>query len=362
MPASESSIGGLRGRALSKSTAFPHDVWTALAARGAFRVGLPAAHGGDDKGYAAIAEGEAALVGDSGALGLAMSWTGHQLVARHFFVGFGNAAQLDRWLPGLSAGTSTCAVAISEPDVGAHPRDLKTTARLDGDGWIIDGEKAWVTNGPIADLFIVLAITAVHEGRKRYSAFLVPRDATGLELIDMPELRALRPSQHCRLRLVGCRVAATAMLGPRDRAYEAMALPFRDVEDAVGVSGIAGLCRYIVEAMAHLAGRSASPQVQSALGEIAGLATVLKDTSVELAGRLDRADPVVDDSLLVGARALSRHLAGLIAALRETLAVPPGPLATACDDLAFSLGIARGPRAIKQARLGASLAVLSDAG
>jgi acyl-CoA dehydrogenase len=255
-------------------------------------------------------------------------------------------------------------VAISEPKVGAHPRDLRTCARRDGDSWIVEGEKAWVTNGPIADLFIVLAITNSAQGRKQYSAFLVPRETPGLELLDMPELTALRPSQHCRLRLDGCRVAATAMLGAPGIAYETMALPFRDVEDAVGLSGIAGLGRFIARGLADLAGPGAATEVHAALGEISGLLAVLDATARQLAERLDQGTAIANghDDLLIGARAVTQHLSGCISRLRDRLPATTGELATACDDLVFSLGIARGPRAMKQTRLGASLVVGSRTG
>ena len=183
--------------------------------------------------YVAIAREEAAVVERTGLLGEGGAWAGRQVVARFFIEGFGNAEQRTAWLPRLAS------VAISEPRVGAHPKLLTTRAEEDGDGYCIFGEKAWVSNGPLAEVFIVFAVTAVVEGRKRYSAFLVPRDTPGLSINEAAEYRALAPSRHCGLRLDGCRVPRSAMLGPPGAAYETMALPFRDVEDAVGTFGLA---------------------------------------------------------------------------------------------------------------------------
>jgi len=343
------------GHGFARSETFPDTIWRALAAAGLFRIGLPQQHGGSDGGYAAIAAGEQALAQHGGVLGLTMSWTGHQLVARHCLVGFASPAQCAHWLPRIADGSSTASVAISEPGVGAHPRDLKTVARRDGTDWLIDGEKAWVTNGPIADLFVVLAITSVASDRKRYSAFLVPRGTDGLALLDMPPLPALRPSPHCRLRLSGCRVPAGSMLGPPDIAYETMALPFRDIEDAVGVSGICGLADHILRGLAAIAGPAALPELQSRIGEIAGLLALLRHAAHELAVRLDAGNIAPhDESLLIGARALTRHIVGCLERLRDHLAPQDPDLLAACADLAFTLDIARGPRAIKQARLGAA--------
>ena len=155
-------------------------------------------------------------------------------MARFFIDGFGTAEQRAAWLSHLAS------VAISEPRVGAHPKLLTTRAEEDADGYSIFGEKAWVTNGPIAAVFIVLAVTSIEDGRKRYSAFLVPRDTPGLSIDEAPQYRALAPSRHCGLKLDGCRVPRSALLGSPGTAYETMALPFRDVEDAVGTFGLLG--------------------------------------------------------------------------------------------------------------------------
>ena len=145
--------------------------------------------------YATIARTKAALVERTGLAGVAGVWGGRQMVGRWFVAGFGNASQRSAWL-GRAAS-----VAISEPRVGAHPKLLTTRAEVNGDAFVITGEKAWVSNGPSAEVFIVLAITGEQDGRKRYSAFLVPRDAGGVGLKEMPAFHALRPSQHCGLVL-----------------------------------------------------------------------------------------------------------------------------------------------------------------
>ncbi len=132
--------------------------------------------------YAAIAREEAAIVERTGLLGEGAAQAGRQLVARFFIGGFGNPEQRAAWLPRLAS------VAISEPRVGAHPKLLTTRAEEDADGYSIFGEKAWVSNGPLAEVFIVLAVTAIEGGRKRYSAFLVPRDTPGLSIDEAPNI------------------------------------------------------------------------------------------------------------------------------------------------------------------------------
>ena len=140
-------------------TALPADPAAAMQSAGLFE---PAAD------YRAIARLKAMLVQQSGLLGLGGLWAGQQVVNRHFLHGFGSLGQRAAWRGRVVS------VAISEPGAGAHPKRLTTSATPEGDGFRLDGEKAWVTNGPSADAFIVLAITAMEGERKRYSAFLVP--------------------------------------------------------------------------------------------------------------------------------------------------------------------------------------------
>ena len=109
------------------------------------------------------------------------------------------------------------------------------------------GRKAWVTNGPIADVFLVLAVIAIEEGRKRYGLFLIPKRTKGLSVKPMPALDALAPATHCELELDGCEVPATARIGDMLDAYPAMALPFRDTEDTVGTANMSGLLSWLLE-------------------------------------------------------------------------------------------------------------------
>jgi acyl-CoA dehydrogenase len=304
--------------------------------------------------YAAIAREEAALVQRSGLLGEGGSWAGRQVVARFFIGGFGNEAQRAIWLPRLTSGDSVASVAISEPGIGAHPKLLRTRAIADGDGYRITGEKAWVTNGPIAELFIVLAVTAVENGRKRYGAFLVPRDVPGLSIKEMPEYRALAPSRHCGLLLDNCPVPGSALLGPAASAYETMALPFRDVEDAVGTFGLLGAFRFVQSRLARQ-GDTGDEAILS-LGGLAALAAVFAATAETVVAALDADGLAESSAALVGLRVLAADMLQRARTHRDKF----GPREDAAiervfSDLDTSLSVARGPRQARQARLGARL-------
>lgn len=340
---------------LATAETFPRDLWQQIGAAGLFRIGLPQAFGGDGGGYRAIAGAERALVAAGGSLGFGMSWGGHQLMAHFFIDGFGSPAQKQMLLPGVASGKLTVSVAISEPGVGAHPKLLTATVRREGGGFLIDGEKFYVTNGPIADWFVVLAITALEAGRKRYSVLLVPRDAPGLLVEPMPSLKALRPSPHAALKLQACRVPAENLLGAADTAYETMALPFRDVEDAVGTAGLAGALRFAAGQLAS--GATRSEEADAAFGELAGLLDVLDQASDACVARMNQDNA----ALLVGFRSLAGQIAARLKGLRYTAVAPP-LFDTVMGDIDMSLGIARQPRAVKQARLGAKFMAECAAG
>ncbi|HVC63693.1 MAG TPA: acyl-CoA dehydrogenase [Acetobacteraceae bacterium] len=297
--------------------------------------------------YTAIARTKAALVERTGLPGIAGVWGGRQMAARCFIAGFGDAAQRAAWL-GRAA-----AVAISEPGAGAHPKRLTTRAEPDGEGFRITGEKAWVSNGPAADMFIVLAITAEQDGRKRYSAFLVPHDAQGVTLKDMPAFHALRPSRHCGLLLDNVPVPRSALLGPEGSAYETMALPFRDIEDAVGTFTLLGAFRFL---RARLAAQGeVSDGAALSLGGITALAAVFAEAAEAVVAALDADRLTGQTATLVGLRVLAAELLHRVRAHQTEF----GPrddavLQQLVADLDVLLSVAKGPRLARQARLGRS--------
>ena len=310
--------------------------------------------------YATLARIKALLVERSGLLGIGTLWGGPQLVFRHFLRGFGSPAQQDAWAGGVLA------VAISEPRVGAHPKHLTTRAEAVAEGFRLTGEKAWVSNGPSAEAIIVLAITEetgdeATAVRKRYSAFLVPRQTPGLAMGDMPGFHALRPSRHGLLRLDGCVVPASAMLGPAGTAYERMALPFRDVEDVVGTYAILGALRHAIGQFAAAApAASSAAAMTEALGAVVALTGVYAAGAAAVVTALDADGLRSGDATLVGLRVLALDVVQRLRGLSgegwagEAGGAVAARLAGGLDDLDASLAVARGPRLARQAQLGAT--------
>ncbi len=284
--------------------------------------------------YAAIAHIKAGLTERTGLLGVASVWGGRQVTGRHF-LGFGNDAQRAEWTG------RPLAVAISEPDVGTHPKLLTARAVKTATGYTLDGRKAWVTNGPSADAIVVFAITAPDAGRKRYSAFIVPNNSAGLTITDMPGFHALRPSKHCLLTLTACHVPDSALLGETGSAYERMALPFRDIEDAVGTAGTLGALRHTIGLFAGLPMDRPADQ-----GAIVALTAVFAAGARSVVAALDAGQFRTGDATLAGLRVLATEI---VARLRP---VAPPAATGILDDLDATLNIARGPRMARLTHLG----------
>jgi len=327
--------------------AFPNPLQTGregMAETGLLALGLT-----DSPGYITIATVKDALAEATGLLGLAGMWAGRQMVARFFLGRFGTPAQVADFVPRLADGSASLSVAISEPGVGAHPKNLTTRAVADGADVVITGAKAWVSNALESTHIAVFAITSEVDGRKRYSAFLVPTDTPGLSIAPMPGFHALAPSRHCAVTLDACRIPATARLGPEGTAFEAMAVPFRDVEDAVGAAGFAGAARFALRRLAA----GLPEEADEALGAIAGLAAVLEHGARAVVAALDAGRLHAEAAAGVGLRVLAADILARLGAMAA--GDVPEDVARLLADMDAILGIARGPRAVRQVRLGASL-------
>jgi len=233
----------------------PPELWRAAGGSGLAAIALPMEYGGaggDLRSLVTVAETMAEIGGN---LGFVTSWMSRQLISRLHILGLGSHEQRDGLLPGLAAGHLTPCLAISEPGAGAHPKHLSTTAVRDGNTFVLNGEKAYLTNGPIADIFLVLAITGIENGRKAFSVLIVPRDAPGLTLTEGVKVDYLRPSPHCGIRLDNVRIPADSLLGPEGDAFDAISLPMRRTEDAVFAASKAGAIRHILRVICAESGR-----------------------------------------------------------------------------------------------------------
>lgn len=335
----------------------PRDLWRAIGEAGLAQIAIPADQGGTGGDLRALVLAAEALAEHGGNLGMVTSWMGRQLITRLHILGHGSDRQRDAYLPGLTSGATTPCLAISEPGAGAHPKHLKTEARRDGGDFVLNGEKAYLTNGPMADIFLVLAITGYDGDRKRYSVLIVPRNAEGLEITKGVEIDYLRPSPHCGLALHDVRVPAENLLGPEGDAFAAISLPMRRTEDAVFAASKAGAIRHILDAICAEA--PSLPQDEEALAELGKLSAAsngLAALAYQAAELLDidpEANAETVGAIAASAREWASSLHERITALIEHAGLAPSPdLAAACRDLGKSLGIARGAYVIQARRRG----------
>ena len=120
---------------------------------------------------------------------------------------FGSKAQKDRWIPTLATGEAIGCFGLTEPDFGSNPGGMRTTAKRDGDGWILNGSKQWITNGTLADVAVVWAHT--EEGIR---GFLVEKGTPGFTSSDQHGKFSLRASTTSELGFVNCRIPGDAIL------------------------------------------------------------------------------------------------------------------------------------------------------
>lgn len=169
-----------------------------------------------------------------------MSWLVHEMISCRLIHEFGEGRQKKELLPDLAAGKITVSLAVSEPDIGAHPKYLQTKAAYENGIWTLNGQKTYITNGPISEWFIVMAKTGIMDAKNWYTAFLVHKDTPGLTIHAPMELPFLKSCPHGDISLDNCEIDEAQILGPKDHAYAAMAVPFRNVEEVLLMSLVTG--------------------------------------------------------------------------------------------------------------------------
>lgn len=149
----------------------------------------------------------------------------------------GSAEQIKRYLPALMTGKSIGAIALTEPSAGSDFAAIKAAARKTDGGWLIDGEKAWVTNGTIADQFLIYAQTDPNLGRDGIGGFLVNAAAASVEKTSAPDAAGISTLGICGLRFSGCFVPEHDVFYPPGKA-------FRTALEGINVArtNVAALC------------------------------------------------------------------------------------------------------------------------
>ncbi len=165
---------------------------------------------------------------------------------------FGTPAQRE-WLQRTRAGQAIAAFALTEPGSGSDVANTATTATRDGDGYVLNGEKIYISNGAIADLYVVFARTGEAAGARGLSAFLLPADTPGLEVIERIEVIAPHPLAH--LRFNDIRLPSEALIGHAGTGFK-LAMSVLDVfRPTVGAAALGFARRALDEALARASQR-----------------------------------------------------------------------------------------------------------
>ncbi|HAC69431.1 acyl-CoA dehydrogenase family protein [Pseudomonas oryzihabitans] len=232
-------------RAWEKAEWIDDTVVAQLGELGLLGMVVPEQWGGTYMDYVAYALAVEEISAGDGSLGALMSI--HSSVGCGPLLRYGNAEQQDRWLPDLAAGKVIGCFCLTEPQAGSEAHNLRTRAVLEGDTWVLNGSKQFVSNGRRAGLAIVFAVTDPDLGKKGLSAFLVPTDTPGFRVERTEHKMGLRASDTCAVTLDNCRIPAANLLGERGKG---LAIALSNLEGGrIGIAAQAlGIARAAFEA------------------------------------------------------------------------------------------------------------------
>jgi acyl-CoA dehydrogenase len=187
---------------------------------------------------------------------------------------FGTEAQKSALVPRVVAGEAITAFALSEPEAGSDVAALTTTARLDGDAYVLDGVKTWISNGGIADSYTVFARTGEAPGARGLSAFLVDADTPGLRIAQ--RIDVIAPHPLATLAFEGCRVPADRLIGESGSGFKVAMATLDVFRSTVGAAALGFARRAFDEALARVSTRRlfAAPlsELQLVQGKLADMA------------------------------------------------------------------------------------------
>jgi len=205
---------------IDKHERFPREILKGLAELGLMAVNVPEELGGSAAGVVSysLAMQEVARACASTAVTMAVTNMVGEVIAK-----FGSDAQRHAYNPKLASGEYAAgSFALSEPEAGSDPGGMSTTAKDDGDAWVLDGAKQWITSGAHAGVFVVWARTGskeTHPGTRGISCFLVEGGTPGLEIGKAEDKMGIRGSNTVALRFEGCRVPKSALLGEPNQGF-----------------------------------------------------------------------------------------------------------------------------------------------
>ena len=227
-----------RAAEIDRSNEFPMDMWRKMGELGLLGITVSEEYGGAGMGYLehTVAMEELSRASAS----VALSYGAHSNLCVNQIYRNGNEAQKRRYLPRLISGEHVGALAMSEPGAGSDVVSMKLHARKEGDRYILNGNKMWITNGPDADVLVVYAKTDPEAGPRGITAFLIEKGFKGFSTAQKLDKLGMRGSNTCELVFQNCEVPAESVLGLEGRGVNVL-MSGLDYERAVLAGGPLGI-------------------------------------------------------------------------------------------------------------------------
>jgi butyryl-CoA dehydrogenase len=197
---------------------FPKEAHAGLAALGAYGICVPEEDGGAGLDYLTLALVLEEIAAGDGGTSTAISVTNCPVNA--ILMRYGNAQQKKKWLQPLAQGRMLGAFCLTEPQAGSDASSLRTTARKDANGWVIDGVKQFITSGKNGQVAIVIAVTDKGAGKRGMSAFIVPTDAPGYTVARLEDKLGQHSSDTAQINFDACRIPAENLIGQEGEGYK----------------------------------------------------------------------------------------------------------------------------------------------
>jgi isovaleryl-CoA dehydrogenase len=240
-----------RAAQIDRDNQFPADLWPKMGDLGLLGITVEEEYGGSHLGYLAHCVAMEEISRASAAVGL--SYGAHSNLCVNQIRRNGSAEQKRKYLPRLCTGEHVGALAMSEPNAGSDVVGMALRADRDGDDYVLNGSKMWITNGPEASVFVIYAKTEPAAGPQGITAFIVERGTEGFHQGEKLDKLGMRGSNTCALFFEDCRVPAENLLGRENGGVRVLmsGLDFERTILAAGPVGIMQNCLDVVEPYIH---------------------------------------------------------------------------------------------------------------